>query len=137
MYCILEDALRNKKPQWPYWLCPTQIRICPVSEKFNEKAINFAEELNDSNIRADVDDRNETLPKKISDSEREWVPYVIVFGEKEINSNIFPLRDRLTGKIENLDKIKLIKNILEKQNKMPWKPLPINLLLSKRPVFYG
>jgi len=93
--------------------------------------------LNQANIRTDVDDRNETLPKKISDSEREWVPFVIVFGKKELDNKILPLRDRLTQKIQNLNIEQLIKVLGEKQDKMPWKPLPVNLLISKRPIFFG
>jgi threonyl-tRNA synthetase len=135
IYCILEKALQEKKPSLPYWLSPTQVRICSVSEKFNDDAAKLAKFFNSNNIRADVDDNADTLSKKVSNAEKEWVPYIIVYGEKEKNSKNLPVRVRETGKIENWSNDEIIKNLSKKQTGMPWKPLPLSVLMSKRPIF--
>jgi threonyl-tRNA synthetase len=126
-----------KKPQWPFWLSPTQIRICPVSEKFIDKATEIANQLNKARIRTDVDDRDNPLPKKVSNAESEWTPYILVLGEREITSGKLAIRTRETGKIENLSIEELIKKMKEEQGEMPWKPLAMQVLLTKRPIFVG
>jgi len=137
LYCILEKALQEEKPSLPYWLAPTQVRICPVSDKFNEEAVKLAKFFNSNKIRTDVDDNSDSLSKKISGSEKEWIPYTIVFGEKEMESDKLPVRVRETGKIENWTKQEIIQKLSKKQSDMPWKPLPLPLILSKRPTFFG
>ncbi|MBW6442280.1 threonine--tRNA ligase [Patescibacteria group bacterium] len=137
IYALLEKAEINKSHSLPYWLCPTQLRIASISEKFNEKAISLAEEFNQRGVRTDVDDRNITLPKKISDSESEWIPYVVVIGEKEAASGKIALRTRNKKGIEILDKEELFNLLKKQQEDMPWKSLPLPKLLSKRPIFVG
>ncbi|MDD5133765.1 MAG: threonine--tRNA ligase [Candidatus Nanoarchaeia archaeon] len=136
-FCILEKAFLDKSYMWPYWLSPTQLRIATVADRFNKDAEKSAEDFNKLGIRTDIDDRSITLPKKISESEREWIPYTIVIGEKEISSGKLALRIRGNKEIENLTKEELIKKLKSQQGNMPWKPLPLNILLSKRPIFYG
>jgi len=136
-YCILEKALMTKPREWPFWLSPTQLRIAPVSEKYVSRSIEISNKLNQEGIRTDVDDRNLTISKKVLDSEREWVPYLIVYGEKESKENLYSLRERRSGKIEMLTERELINKLKEKQDNMPWRPLPLPVLLSKRPIFYG
>ena len=75
--------------------------------------------------------------QRISESEKEWVPYVIVFGEKELKSKELAIRVRSSGKIEKMSKEELIKKLIKEQNNMPWKQLPLPVLLSKRPIFFG
>lgn len=134
-YCILENAFKMKKPQWPYWLSATQARIVPVSEKYTKEAEKIAAKMNSECIRTDVDDKDNTLPKKISDAEKEWIPYIIVVGEKELQSGKLAMRIRQTGKIENLTEKEIISRLKKEQEEMPWRPLPLQILLSKRPVF--
>jgi len=138
---ILENAAidekEGKKPSLPYWLSPTQVRITPVSEKYINHAVKLAEKLNNENIRTDVDDRDITLPKKISESEKEWIPYVITIGEKELKTKKLAVRVRETRKIENITEKEIIQKLNRKQGDMPWRPLPLPVLLSKRPIFYG
>ncbi|MFH1503653.1 MAG: threonine--tRNA ligase, partial [Candidatus Diapherotrites archaeon] len=135
MYALLEKTAMNKTYSLPYWLSPTQIRILPISDKFNKKAEDLAEEFNKKNIRADVDDNSETSKKKIVDSEKEWVPFTIFLGEKETKENIFTLRERGKKGLVNLSKEELISKLKELQADMPWRPVPLPILLSKRPVF--
>ncbi|HEY8403872.1 MAG TPA: threonine--tRNA ligase [Flavobacteriales bacterium] len=69
--------------QFPLWLTPEQVRVLPVSEKYNEYAHKVSTELNSYDIRALVDERNEKVGKKIRDAEVEKVPYMLVVGEEE------------------------------------------------------
>lgn len=136
-YCILERALMKEKPEWPFWLSPTQLRIAPVSEKYITRSLEIANKLNQEGIRTDLDDRKLTVSKKVSDSEREWVPYTVVYGEKELKENLYQLRERQTGKIEKLTEGELISKLKKEQGNMPWKPLPLPISLLNRPIFYG
>lgn len=137
IYALLEKTEMNNTHQLPYWLSPTQIRILPISEKYNKEAIELAEELGKNKIRADVDDRDETSNKKIVDSEKEWIPFTILLGEKEIKTKVFPLRERGKKGLENISKENLIKKLHEFQKDLPFRPLPLPILVSKRPIFVG
>ena len=135
IYALLEKAALSKSYSLPYWLSPTQLRILPISEKYNKNAEKLATEFSRHEIRVDVDDRAETSNKKIVDSEKEWVPFTIFLGEKEVKNKKFNLRIRRENKLESLPKKKLIERLKKLQSDMPWKPLSLPVLLSKRPVF--
>lgn len=135
IYSLLEKAEINKSNSLPYWLSPAQLRILPISDKYNEEAEKLAIELNEREIRTDVDDTNETSKKKIVDSEKEWVPFTIFLGEKEIKEENFQLRERGKRGLKQYSKKELIEKLKNLQQDMPWKPLSLPILLSKRPVF--
>lgn len=136
IYALLEKTAKEKAPLLPYWLSPTQCRVLPLSEKYNQEAELLAQELNQKErIRTDIDDRNLPLAKKVSDAEKEWVPYVVTIGEKEMKNQILSVRIRKTGKVEEMKPYVLTGILRKKQGGMPWKPLPLPLLLSKRPKF--
>ena len=140
VYALLEkahrDSLKGKRPILPLWLAPTQVRIIPVSDKFLNNAENLMKQIESTNIRVDVDDRPLSLGKKVRAAEKEWVNYVLVIGEKEENSDVFPVRDRNAGKqIRNLKLQELITEITEKTADKPFKSLTLPRLLSKRPQF--
>ena len=67
----------------PLWLAPDQVSILPVSEKFNDFAKKVCDLLNNSEIRASIDDRNVTIGKKIRENELKRMPYLLIVGEKE------------------------------------------------------
>lgn len=67
----------------PLWLTPDQCMILPVSEKYNDYAKKVCEFLNNSEIRAFIDDRNETIGKRIRENELKHLPFILVVGEKE------------------------------------------------------
>ena len=83
---ILENISTQEVPSLPTWLSPTQVRVVPVTEKH----IAFAEELvktiNAAQVRCDIDDRNETMGKKVREAGMDWVPYFIVVGDEEVAS---------------------------------------------------
>jgi len=136
IYALLEKAYRKEKegkiPSLPLWLSPTQLRIVPVSDKYVEDCLKIADEISKRNIRVDVDDRKESVEKRIRDAEIEWVPYILVFGEKERKSGKFSVRKREVGKIEEMDLNSLINEIEEKVKDKPFRPLSLPMLLSKR-----
>jgi threonyl-tRNA synthetase len=83
--------------QFPLWLTPEQVKILPVSEKYNEYAKEVSTKLNNYDIRALVDDRNEKVGKKIRDAEMEKVPYMLIVGEEEQGSGMVSARKKGEG----------------------------------------
>ncbi len=83
--------------KFPLWLTPEQVAILPVSEKYNDYAKNVLNFLNNSDIRAVIDDRNEKIGKKIRDNELKRIPYLLVVGEKEAESQTVSVRKQGTG----------------------------------------
>jgi len=88
--------------QFPLWLTPEQVRILPVSEKYNDYARRVATELNSYDIRALFDERNEKVGKKIRDAEMEKVPYMLVVGEEEQAANSVSARKKGEGDLGKL-----------------------------------
>ncbi|MDX1813459.1 MAG: threonine--tRNA ligase [Candidatus Bathyarchaeia archaeon] len=142
VYALLEKAYKEqqngKLPMLPLWLSPTQVRLIPISDKFTEKVEELAEKMKAGCIRVDIDDRAATLQKKVREAETEWVPYVIVVGQKELDSRVLSVRDREThGKVQKMKLNELITKITGKVKDKPFQPLPLPLHLSRRPQFYG
>ncbi len=77
---------------FPLWLTPDQVAILPISEKYNESAQNILNSLNNYDIRGFVDMRNEKVGRKIRDAEVKKVPYMLIIGEKEIESGSLSVR---------------------------------------------
>jgi threonyl-tRNA synthetase len=86
-------------------------------------------------IRADLDDREETVEKKVRDAETSWINYIIVFGEKEIISKKLMVRDRKRGQIREMSEEDLIKEIEEEIKEFPKKMINLPIEVSKRPTF--
>ncbi|MGB4205663.1 MAG: threonine--tRNA ligase [Bacteroidales bacterium] len=78
--------------RFPLWLAPEQVIILPISEKYQEYAEKVLEFLNNSDIRAQIDDRNEKTGKKIRDAELSKIPYMVIVGEKEESSQTLSVR---------------------------------------------
>ena len=79
------------------WLAPVQLKVLPISDKFGEYAEQVAKALKAEGIRAEVDDRNEKIGKKIRDTELMKVPYMLVVGEKEMNEGMVAVRKHGEG----------------------------------------
>lgn len=125
----------EKLPMLPVWLSPTQVRIIPIAERHIENAMKLAKILKENNIRVDVDERHETVGKKIRNAGKEWVPYTIVIGDTEKDSNYFTVNIRETNKKSKMDKEELVSMIHDEVNSMPFRQLPLPLKLSKRVKF--
>ena len=146
IYALLEkEAIKmdkGQKPMLPIWLSPTQIRFIPVGDEFISDCNKFVYELNKISdfqcIRADIDDREESVSRKIRDAEKEWVPIIIVVGDKEKDSKNFTPRFRIKsiGDSNKSYSIKELHKLITTQTKgFPQEPLPLSLRLSKRPKF--
>jgi threonyl-tRNA synthetase len=137
IYALLErtyiKSQQGEKPELPFWLAPTQVRLIPVREEFNQDCIAISNALPG---RIDVDDRDEKVGKKIRDAEREWVSLIIVYGEKEQSSGKLSIRVR-SGKQEEMGLKQLKREIDAGMAGFPFKPLPLPKLLSKRVMFRG
>ena len=79
---------------FPLWLSPVQVKILPVSEKHNEYGANVLAELKVAGIRAEIDDANESLGKKIRNAKSEKIPYLFVVGDKEVEANTVSVETR-------------------------------------------
>ncbi|MEM1578142.1 MAG: threonine--tRNA ligase [Archaeoglobaceae archaeon] len=141
MYALLEKAKLAMDsgilPTLPVWLSPTQVRIIPVSEKYIEKAIEIANSLP---WRVDVDDRNETLNKKIRDASTEWIPYIVVVGEREVREGKLSVSIRENSTIEKQRRVSMTLEELKREIEKhcagkPFLPLPLPKLLSMRAQF--
>ncbi len=82
---------------FPLWLSTEQFIVLPISDKYNEYAEKVLEFLNNYDIRGLVDDRNEKIGKKIRDAELAKVPFMLIVGEKEFESNLVSVRQRSIG----------------------------------------
>ncbi|MDK2794930.1 MAG: threonyl-tRNA synthetase [Archaeoglobaceae archaeon] len=141
MYALLERAKfmldAKKLPMLPVWLSPTQVRIIPVSEKYIEESKKIADMLQ---ARVDIDDRNETLNKKIRDANTEWIPYIVVVGEREVKEGKLTVTVRKESTLEKQKRIQVsveeLNEILRRENEgKPFLPLPLPRLLSMRASF--
>jgi threonyl-tRNA synthetase len=132
---ILEAQPLKKVPQLPVWLAPTQVRIIPISEKHLRYAKEVLQQVDGAKIRVDIDDRDESVNKKVAFAGKEWVPYVVVVGEKEQKKEKLALTVRTTGEKRSISINELISEVQEKTHQMPYRPLPLPLMLSRRPKF--
>src|SRR5262245_22331649 len=89
--------LEHYAGKFPVWLAPVQVKVLPISDKFLEYANTVAAKLKKSDIRAEIDDRNEKIGKKIRDTELMKVPYMLVIGEKEVNEGKASVRRQGKG----------------------------------------
>ena len=83
--------------KFPLWLAPTQVKILPISDKFLPYAEIVLSQLKNADIRAEIDDRNEKIGKKIRDAELAKIPLMLVLGEKEVNENKVAIRRQGKG----------------------------------------
>mgnify|MGYP001772632179 FL=1 len=139
IYALLEKAYftmeKGGKPMLPVWLSPTQVRLIPIAERHLHDCMNIMAKLEEEQIRVDVDDREETVDKKIMEAESEWIPYIVVFGDKEKERGELAVRVRETGRVTYMKLEKLIEEVRKHNSGKPFKPLSLPKLLSKRPSF--
>ncbi|MDG6907216.1 MAG: threonine--tRNA ligase [Nitrososphaerota archaeon] len=139
IYGLLEKAGRSQKEgkvgTLPVWLSPTHLRLIPVSLRFLETCTKISEEFEKERIRVDIDDREESVGKRIRDAEKEWVPYVLVIGDKEeADPSNLTVRVRGLGE-KKLARDSLKEEISEKVSGKPFLPVPLPKMISKRPSF--
>jgi threonyl-tRNA synthetase len=138
IYAMLEKAAamqkQGKPPMLPIWLSPIQVRVIPVSPEHLEYARSVLEKFREHRIRVDVDDRDETLASKVRDAETEWIPYIIVVGEKERSQNSVTMRIRGNGQ-KQLSVEDAIKEVNMQIGDKPRTPLYLPASVSLKPKF--
>ncbi len=89
--------------KFPLWLTPDQVVLLPISEKYNEFAKKVLDLLKNYDIRGKIDDRNEKIGRKIRDNELQRIPYLIVLGEKEAETNLLSVRKQGVGDLGSMN----------------------------------
>lgn len=105
--------LEETKGILPLWLAPTQVKIVTVAEKFGEYAEQLKERLVERGIRVEVDNRNETIGKKIREAGLEKVPYTLIIGEKEIAEGSVAVRKRKVGDLGSMTETQFTERLLD------------------------
>ena len=103
--------LEHYAGKFPVWLAPLQAKILPISDKFMPYAQEVLAELRKAGVRAEIDDRNEKIGKKIRDTELMKVPYMLVIGEKEMTEGQLSIRRQGKGDLGMMDKTAFISQI--------------------------
>ncbi|MBT9657575.1 threonine--tRNA ligase [Methanobrevibacter smithii] len=124
--------LDEKAPMLPTWLSPIEVRIITVGEDHKDFANELYDKINAENIRVDVDDRDESVGKKIRNAATEWIPYIFVVGDNEKESGVFSVTVRETGEKVDMTVDELIKEVLDKTKGMPYRGLPLPKDISTR-----
>jgi threonyl-tRNA synthetase len=139
LFALLDTAVRmekqGKKPMLPVWVSPVHARIIPVSKQQVVEATKLLEYLEKEGLRVDLDDRDDTLQSRIREAELSWVPYIIILGEKEIQSGELSIRAREQGKEVKATVNDIVSRIKSDLRDYPTRPLTYPTLLSKRPGY--
>lgn len=137
IYALLEkaalDQKEGRKAQISLWLAPTQVRVIPLKEEHLKYCEDLTEKLGKNDIRVDIDDRNETVGKRIREAETDWIRYSLVIGDKELNQANLSVRDRKTGDVKEISFDEFVKEIKEQTANKPFTKLNLSRYLSKRP----
>lgn len=99
--------------KFPLWLAPVQVKLLPIAERFGDYAESFARELEKSGIRYEIDYRAEKIGYKIREAQLDKVPYMIIIGQKEVDSGEVSVRSRDCGDMGNMRILQLIENLKE------------------------
>ena len=98
---------------FPMWLAPVQVKVLPISEKNNVYANEVLAALPAASIRADLDDANESLGKKIRNAKTEKIPYLLVVGDKEVEAKTISIDSRDHGKLDTMTVVGFIARATE------------------------
>jgi threonyl-tRNA synthetase len=139
LYGVLENAYKDMKkgkvPHLPLWMTPVQVRFVPVDDSYIEYCVELGKVLDGAGIRYEIDDRSQTVGKKVRSAEKLWIPYIAVIGENEKKSGELSIRRR-----ELKDQVKMTIDDLSKEveNKIDFAPrqrLLLPSLVSKQAIF--
>jgi len=97
--------------KFPTWLAPVQVKVLPISNKFNEYSESIKKKLSENGIKVEMDYRDEKIGYKIRESRNERIPYIIIVGEKEEKESTISLRSRKNGDEGTLELETLIERI--------------------------
>ncbi|MEM2839154.1 MAG: threonine--tRNA ligase [Thermoplasmata archaeon] len=138
LYMVFDAAIKKEKSGskgfLPVWLNPEQVRVMTVSDKHLARASEIARRLSEKGIRTGIDDRTETVGKKVREAKQDWVSYVAVIGDKELQSENLRVYERESNRDIDMTVDQLASLILEKTKGYPNRPMYFPAELSKRIV---
>jgi threonyl-tRNA synthetase len=126
---------RGQKPNLPLWLSPTQVRIIPVKPEFLEFAERITSKLGESLVRVDIDDRDESVDRRVREAELNWIPFVVVVGKREVGTNSVSVRRRRDEKQYTVTVTELENEIQDATLGFPKMPLRLPVKISRRPGY--
>ena len=136
LYALLEQQARRMKKgentRLPYWLCPVQVRLIPVAERHLSRCLEIASQMR---ARVEIDDRKETVGRKIREAEVNWIPFAGMIGDKEIENQTIAVRERGVSGQKKLKEYEFSQSLNQFQGNKPFEPLSWPNLLSKQPRF--
>ncbi|MEM1714140.1 MAG: threonine--tRNA ligase, partial [Desulfurococcaceae archaeon] len=139
IYMVFDTAAlmekQGKVPYIPTWLAPIQVRVIPVSKEYLDYATKVYEEIAKHGIRVDMDDRDLSLGKKIREAAMNWIPYIVVVGQREVETNTINVKIRINNDQRVMKTEDLVKHILEEIKGYPQVESTLPERLSIRPVF--
>ncbi|AKG39400.1 threonyl-tRNA synthetase [Infirmifilum uzonense] len=129
-----QKSKRGEQPSLPLWLAPVQVRVIPFSKEYLKNADEVADKFEKEGVRVDVDDRDESVGKRVRDAEVKWIPYVIVIGKKEAETGKLSVRIRGQGQLE-MTLEELVERINKELQGYPKVSAMLPRYLSKRPSY--
>jgi threonyl-tRNA synthetase len=130
------DEQSGAPPTFPFWLSPTQIRIIPVADRYLPTSHELCDRISQQCLRVDIDDREATVGKRIRNGETEWIPFLLVVGEKEKKSSRLCVRSRYCEGQQDMTLEEFTEMAREKQRNKPFRPLTLSRCLTRRPSFH-
>jgi len=139
IYMVFDTAAlmekQGKVPYIPTWIAPVQVRVIPVSREFLDYAVKVYEEIAKHGIRVDLDDRDLSLGKKIREAAMNWVPYIVVVGQREVETGTINVKIRVNNDQRVMSIEDLVSRVHEEIKGYPQVELTLPGKLSTRPVF--
>jgi threonyl-tRNA synthetase len=136
LYTLFDTAVqmetRGKVGTLPTWVNPEQVRFMNVSEAHLERARELADRVRRANVRVGLDDRSETVGKKVREAKQDWVGYAIVIGDKEMGSDVLTVYDRSQNRNVEMTVDQLIERVRGEIGDMPFRPMYLPSELSRR-----
>jgi threonyl-tRNA synthetase len=138
MAALLEQTATMDTPRLPTWLSPTQVRFIPVNpDEHLEYCEGLADELEAGDIRVDIDDRDESVGKRIAGAETDWVPYYIVVGGDEIEGDVLGVNVRAEDVERDMTLADLRETVQEDIADLPQRARYLPRHVSDHPSFTG
>lgn len=132
---MLEKFAREGRAYYEDWLAPIQARVIPVSREYLDYAEEVARKLNRMGVRADLDDSDETLNKKVRRAHTEWIRYIVVVGAQEKEKGVITVTDRADGSKKEMNVEELAEKIKKNCEGKPFIRSVGPLYVSRKPVF--
>jgi threonyl-tRNA synthetase len=138
MAALLEGTATMETPQLPTWLSPTQVRFIPVDpDEHLAYCEELAESLEAADLRVDIDDRDESVGKRIATAETDWVPYYVVVGGDEIEGDELGVNVRADDVERDMTLAEFEATVREDIGDLPQRPRYLPRRVSNHPTFTG